>query len=59
MTPPLQDKNAVVNGGGGAIGGAVAPAFARGGAEVSPADRTLAKLDGLAGEIRAAGVSRA
>ena len=58
MTPLLRDKNAVVYGAGGAIGGAVAHAFARACAGVSLAGRTRAKLDGLAGEIRAAGVSR-
>lgn len=40
----LQSKNAVIYGGGGAIGGAVARAFAREGAKVFLAGRTLAKL---------------
>jgi 3-oxoacyl-[acyl-carrier protein] reductase len=53
----LQDKNAVVYGGGGAIGGAVARAFAREGANVFLAGRTLAKLDPVARDIAAAGGS--
>jgi len=51
----LEGKNAVVYGGGGAVGGAVARAFAREGARVFLAGRTLAKLEAVAGEIRAAG----
>jgi NADP-dependent 3-hydroxy acid dehydrogenase YdfG len=51
----LRDKNAVIYGGGGAIGGAVARAFAREGAKVFLAGRTLAKLDAMAREISAAG----
>ena len=51
----LQNKNAVIYGGGGAIGGAVARAFAREGAKVFLAGRTLAKLDAVAREISAAG----
>jgi 3-oxoacyl-[acyl-carrier protein] reductase len=51
----LQNKTAVVYGGGGAIGGAVARAFAREGARVFLAGRTLAKLDRVAAEIVAAG----
>jgi 3-oxoacyl-[acyl-carrier protein] reductase len=51
----LQDKNAVIYGGGGAIGGAVARAFAREGARVFLAGRTPAKLDLVAREISAAG----
>jgi NAD(P)-dependent dehydrogenase (short-subunit alcohol dehydrogenase family) len=39
----LQSKNSVVYGGRGAIGGAVARAFAREGARVFLAGRTLAK----------------
>lgn len=55
MTPPLQGKGTVVYGGGGQI----SHAFACEDVEVSLAGRTLAKPGGLAGEIRAAGVSRA
>ncbi len=51
----LQNKNAVIYGGGGAIGGAVARAFAREGAKVFLAGRTLSKLDQVAREISAAG----
>ena len=51
----LEGKNAVVYGGGGKIGGAVARAFAREGATVHLAGRTAAPLDAVAGEIRAAG----
>jgi 3-oxoacyl-[acyl-carrier protein] reductase len=51
----LKNKNAVIYGGGGAIGGAVARAFAREGAKIFLAGRTLAKLDAVAGEISAAG----
>lgn len=51
----LDDKNAVIYGGGGAIGGAIARAFAREGATVHLAGRTLESLDAVADEIRAAG----
>jgi NAD(P)-dependent dehydrogenase (short-subunit alcohol dehydrogenase family) len=51
----LQGKNAVVYGGGGKIGGAVARAFAREGATVYLAGRTAAVLDAVAAQIRAAG----
>lgn len=50
----LEGKNAVVYGGGGHIGGAVARAFAREGARVFLAGRTLAKLDAVAEDIAAA-----
>ncbi len=51
----LRNKNAVIYGGGGAIGGAVARAFAREGAKVFLAGRTVARLDKVAAEIAAAG----
>ncbi len=51
----LKNKNAVIYGGGGAIGGAVARAFAREGAKVFLAGRTLVKLDAVAKEILASG----
>ncbi|MFI5893726.1 SDR family NAD(P)-dependent oxidoreductase [Actinoplanes sp. NPDC051513] len=51
----LEDKNAVIYGGGGAIGGAVARVFAREGARVFIAGRTRAKLDAVARDIAAAG----
>ncbi len=51
----LEDKNAVIYGGGGAIGGAVARAFAREGARIFLAGRTVAMLDNVVEEIRSAG----
>ena len=51
----LKDKNAVIYGGGGAVGGAIARAFAREGARVHLAGRTLAPLEKVAGAIRADG----
>ncbi|MGH2783045.1 MAG: SDR family NAD(P)-dependent oxidoreductase, partial [Thermoleophilaceae bacterium] len=51
----LENKNAVIYGGGGSIGGAVARSFAREGARVFLAGRSEAKLEGVAEEIRAAG----
>jgi NAD(P)-dependent dehydrogenase (short-subunit alcohol dehydrogenase family) len=55
MAMLLDKKVAVIYGAGGAIGGAVARAFAREGARVFLAGRTLAKLDRAADEIRASG----
>ena len=46
----LQDKVAVIYGGGGAIGGAVARAFAREGARVFVTGRRLAPVEAVAGE---------
>lgn len=51
----LEGKNAVVYGGGGSMGGAVARAFGREGARVFLAGRTLAKLDAVARDIASAG----
>lgn len=51
----LKDKNAVIYGGGGAIGGAVARAFAKEGARVFLAGRTRATLEAVAHDIRSAG----
>jgi 3-oxoacyl-[acyl-carrier protein] reductase len=51
----LSDKIAVVYGGGGAIGAAVARAFAREGAKVFLAGRTRESLDRVAEEITASG----
>jgi 3-oxoacyl-[acyl-carrier protein] reductase len=51
----LAGKTAVVYGGGGAIGGAVARVFAREGANVFLAGRTLARLATVAADIGAAG----
>ena len=51
----LEHKVALIYGAGGAIGGAVARAFAREGARVFLAGRTKAKLDTVAAEIRSNG----
>ena len=51
----LEDKNAVVYGASGAVGGAVARVFAREGARVFLAGRTPEPLEDVAGEIRSAG----
>jgi NAD(P)-dependent dehydrogenase (short-subunit alcohol dehydrogenase family) len=51
----LKDKHAVVYGGGGSIGGAVARAFAREGARVFLAGRTLRTLEVVADDIHAHG----
>jgi 3-oxoacyl-[acyl-carrier protein] reductase len=48
----LEGKVAVIYGAGGSIGGAVARAFAREGARVFLAGRSMAKLDKVADEIR-------
>jgi 3-oxoacyl-[acyl-carrier protein] reductase len=53
----LDKKIAVIHGGGGAIGGAIARVFARRGAVVFLAGRTAARLDAVARDIRAAGGS--
>lgn len=51
----LENKVAVIYGGGGAIGGAVARAFAREGAKVFLTGRTQDKLDAVADDIRVQG----
>lgn len=51
----LEGKQAILYGGGGAIGGAVARAFAREGARVFLAGRTQGALDAVANDIRNAG----
>lgn len=51
----LENKNAIIYGGGGVVGGTVARAFAREGARVFLAGRTLSKLDAVAQEIATAG----
>jgi 3-oxoacyl-[acyl-carrier protein] reductase len=51
----LENKNAVIYGGGGRVGGAVARAFATEGANVFLAGRTLASLEEVAGDISANG----
>jgi len=51
----LENKNAVIYGAGGSVGGAVARAFARQGARVFLAGRTETKIQAVADDIRAAG----
>ncbi len=51
----LENKNAVIYGGGGAIGGAVARAFAHEGARVFLAGRTREKLEDVAKDVEAEG----
>lgn len=51
----LERRTAVIYGGGGSVGGAAARAFAREGARVFLAGRTMTTLDAVAGEIRSAG----
>src|SRR6266545_3283172 len=51
----LENKNAVIYGAAGAVGGAVARAFAREGARVFLTGRTLAAIDAVAREIAATG----
>lgn len=51
----LKDKTAIVYGGSGAVGGAVAKAYAREGAHVFLVARNRAGLEAVAGEIKANG----
>jgi|SoiMethySBSTD1v2_1073268.scaffolds.fasta_scaffold667087_2 NAD(P)-dependent dehydrogenase (short-subunit alcohol dehydrogenase family) len=51
----LTNKNAVIYGAGGAVGGAIARAFGREGARVFLTGRNLSKVDAVAKEIMAAG----
>ena len=53
----LEGKNAIVYGGGGNLGGAVARAFAREGATVHLVGRTRDRLEAVAGQVREAGGS--
>jgi NAD(P)-dependent dehydrogenase (short-subunit alcohol dehydrogenase family) len=53
----LEDKVAVIFGAGGAVGGAVARAFASEGAKVFLSGRTLARVEAVATEIVSAGGS--
>jgi NAD(P)-dependent dehydrogenase (short-subunit alcohol dehydrogenase family) len=53
----LEGKNAVIYGGGGSIGGAVAKEFAREGARVFLAGRTREPLEAVAADIASAGGS--
>jgi 3-oxoacyl-[acyl-carrier protein] reductase len=54
----LERKNAIIYGGGGAIGSAVARAFAAEGARIYLACRTLEKLERVAEVIRGEGGRR-
>src|SRR5262245_6774184 len=51
----LENKNAIIYGAGGAIGGAIARGFARAGAKVFLTGRHLATVDAVANDIRTAG----
>jgi 3-oxoacyl-[acyl-carrier protein] reductase len=51
----LENKNAIVYGGGGSVGGALSRAFAGEGARVFLAGRTLSRVEAVAEEISAAG----
>jgi 3-oxoacyl-[acyl-carrier protein] reductase len=51
----LENKNAVIYGAGGSIGGAVARTFAREGAKIFLTGRTLESLEEVAQEIRSTG----
>jgi len=51
----LENKNAIICGAGGAIGGAVARAFAREGARVFLSGRNAAPLEAVANDIVASG----
>src|SRR5215216_2960806 len=53
----LENKNAVIYGGSGSVGSAVARAFAREGARVFLAGRTIATLDAVAGKAGGIDVS--
>jgi len=53
----LEKKTAVIYGGGGAVGGAVARAFSEAGARVHLAGRSITRLEKVASDIDAAGVA--
>lgn len=57
MSTPLGNRNAIIYGAGGGIGGAVARTFARDGARVFLAGRTREPMDAVAKDIEAAGGS--
>src|SRR5262245_37225761 len=54
-SPLLSGKTAIINGGGGALGGAAALAFAREGARVFLAGRSHGRLREVAAQIQAIG----
>lgn len=51
----LAGRNAIIYGGGGSVGGAMARAYGRAGARVFLAGRTLSSLEAVAADVRAAG----
>ena len=51
MTAQLQDKVAIVTGGGGGIGKRIAREFAKAGADVVVASRSLAKLEPIPQDV--------
>lgn len=51
----LENRNAVIYGGGGAVGGAIARAFAREGGKVHLAGRKIAPLEAVAAALRVTG----
>ena len=53
----LENRNAVIYGGGGSIGGAVAREFAKEGARAFLAGRTREKLEAVARDVEASGGS--
>ncbi|MBO3746831.1 SDR family oxidoreductase [Streptosporangiaceae bacterium NEAU-GS5] len=55
MTQTLAQKNAIIYGAGGSLGGAIARTFAREGARVFLAGRTRETLEAVAADIAAAG----
>ena len=55
MQVDLKDRVVIVTGGGGAIGGAMAEAFAENGAKVVVAGRTIATLQATVDAIKAKG----
>ena len=57
MSLLLEHKNAIIYGGGGSIGGAVARTFAREGARIFLAGRTREPLEAVADEITKSGGS--
>ena len=55
MRVDLKDRVVIVTGGGGAIGGAMAEAFAENGAKVVVAGRTIKTLEAVVETIKAKG----
>lgn len=55
MTPLLENKNAIIYGGGGSLGSGTARTFAREGARVFLVGRTAAPLEAAVAAVRAEG----